>query len=167
MTARAPCRPPLAQGDLEAAAKAAGCELQLDLPEEGSTHVELEDDFPYKTNPPTSGDHFAEQQADGAYIEQPNTMYTTHAMEHGRINIQYSPDLSEDEQLELKGVFDDDPAGVLFFPNADMPYDVAATAWTQMMGCETYEGAATLDAIRDFRDVYRGQGPEDVPIVTG
>lgn len=159
--------PPLAQGDLEAAAKAAGCELQLDLPEEGSTHVELEDDFPYKTNPPTSGDHFAEQQADGAYIEQPNTMYTTHAMEHGRINIQYSPDLSEDEQLELKGVFDDDPAGVLFFPNADMPYDVAATAWTQMMGCETYEGAATLDAIRDFRDVYRGQGPEDVPIVTG
>jgi hypothetical protein len=36
-----------------------------------------------------------------------------------------------------------------------------------MLGCERYEGAATLDAIRDFRDIYRGQGPEDVPIVTG
>src|SRR5262245_16251264 len=34
--------PPLKQGDLELAAKAAGCELQLDLEEEGSTHVELD-----------------------------------------------------------------------------------------------------------------------------
>ncbi len=121
----------------------------------------------YKTNPPTSGDHFAEQQADGAYIEKPNEMYTTHSLEHGRIDIQYSPDLSEADQLELKGVFDESPAGVLFFPNPDMPYDVAATAWTQLMGCETYEGAATLDALRDFRDIYIGQGPEDVSLVTG
>ena len=94
-------------------------------------------------------------------------MYTVHTLEHGRIKIQYSPDLSEDEQLELKGVFDEDPAGMLFFPNDEMPYEVAVTAWTQMIGCPTYEGAATLDAIRDFRDIYRGQGPEDVPIVTG
>lgn len=159
--------PPLEQGDLEVAAKAAGCKLQLDLPEEGNSHVDLEDNYPYKTNPPTSGDHFAEQQADGAYIEQPNTMYTTHSMEHGRIEIQYSPDLSEKEQLELKGVFDEAPAAVLFFPNDSMPYDVAVTAWTQLMGCPTYEGAATLDAIRDFRDIYMGQGPEDVAIVTG
>ena len=160
--------PALEQGDLEAAAEAAGCELRLDLEEEGSTHIALEEGPPdYRTSPPTSGDHFAEQQADGAYIERPNPMFTVHSLEHGRINIQYSPDLSEDERLELKGVFDEDPAGVLFFPNEDMPYEVAATAWTQMIGCETYEGAATLDAIRDFRDIYRGQGPEDVPIVTG
>ncbi len=159
--------PALEQGDLEAAAKTAGCKLQLDLPEEGNSHVELKDDFSYKTNPPTSGDHFAEQQADGAYVERPNSMYTTHSLEHGRIEIQYSPDLPEADQLALKGVFDEDPAGVLLYPNEDMPYDVAVTAWTQLMGCPTYEGAATLDAVRDFRDIYRGQGPEDVPIVTG
>jgi hypothetical protein len=34
-----------------------------------------------------------------------------------------------------------------------------------MIGCEQYEGAATIDAIRDFRDTYRGQGPEAVPVV--
>ena len=59
---------------------------------------------------------------------------------------------------------------MLLFPNDEMPCDVAAAAWTaeaQMIGCETYEGDATLDAIRDFRDIYRGQGPEDVPLVTG
>jgi hypothetical protein len=160
----------LAQGDLEAAAKAAGCELQLDLTDEGNTHLEPTAKEPeYQTSPPTSGDHVSPplQQADGAYSENPGNLFTIHALEHGRVNIQYSPDLSEDGQLALKGVFDEDPAGVLFFPNEDMPYEVAATAWTQMIGCETYEGAATLDAIRDFRDVYRGQGPEDVPLVTG
>ena len=54
--------------------------------------------------------------------------------------------------------------GMLLFPNPEMPYEVAATAWTQLMGCKSYEGAATLDAIRDFRDAYRGQGPENVPL---
>ena len=162
--------PPLEQGDLETAAKAAGCELRLDLPDEGNSHVEPGAKEPdYKTSPPTSGDHVVppRQQADGAYLEHPGNLFVVHSMEHGRVEIQYSPDLPESEQPELKGVFDEDPAGLLLFPNDEMPYAVAATAWTQLIGCDTYEGAATLDAIRDFRDIYRGQGPEDVPVVTG
>ena len=31
-----------------------------------------------------------------------------------------------------------------------------------MVGCKTFEGAATLDVIRDFRDQFLGQGPEPV-----
>jgi hypothetical protein len=50
----------------------------------------------------------------------------------------------------------------LLFPNDEMPYDVAVTAWTQLVGCDKYEGAPTLDVIRDFRDQYLGQGPEPV-----
>jgi hypothetical protein len=157
---------PLQQGDLEKAAKAAGCELELDLPEEGSTHLRNEKDAPeYKTDPPTSGDHWPEQLADGAYSEYPDPIYSVHALEHGRIQIQYSPDLPEAEQLELKGLFEEDPNAMLLFPNPDMEYDVAATAWTQKIGCPTYEGQATIDALRDFRDVYRGQGPENVPVM--
>ena len=53
---------------------------------------------------------------------------------------------------------------MLLFPNSHMPYEVAATAWTQLMGCKSYKGAKTLDAIRDFRDQFRGRGPEAVPI---
>jgi len=161
--------PELQQGDLQKAAAAANCELQLELPDEGANHVTNENQIPdYKTNPPTSGNHNPEQQADGAYAEMPDPWYFVHSLEHGRIEIQYSPDLSEDDQLALKGVFDEKPEGVLFFPNPDMPYEVAVTAWRQLMGCKTYEGDATLDAIRDFRDIYIGQGPEGViPIVTG
>ncbi len=158
--------PEIAQGDLETAAADAGCELMLDLEEEGSTHITERSDAPeYETSPPTSGNHWPEQMADGAYAEMPNPIYTVHALEHGRITIQYSPDLSEDEQLELKGLFDDDYDGMLLFPNPEMDDEVAATAWTQMIGCDSYEGAATLDALRAFRDTYRGQGPEQVTIV--
>jgi hypothetical protein len=92
----------------------------------------------------------------------PRPVDFVHSLEHGRIEIQYSPDLPEDQQLELKGVFDESPQGVLMFPNPDMPYEVAVTAWTNMMTCDRYEGRATLDAIRDFRDIYRGNGPEQI-----
>jgi Protein of unknown function (DUF3105) len=155
--------PPLQQGDLQEAARAANCDLRLDLPLEGRTHVD-DPNVQYDTNPPTSGDHFEEQQADGAYSEMPRLVDVVHSLEHGRIEIQYSPDLPEEDQLALKGVFDEDPDGMLFFPNPEMPYDVAATAWTQMIGCDSFEGQATLDAIRNFRDVYRGQAPEPVQI---
>jgi hypothetical protein len=157
--------PAVQQGDLQTAAKAAGCDLQLDLKDEGNTHITDPKKIPdYGTNPPTSGNHYPEQLADGAYSQMPPEWYFVHSLEHGRIEIQYSPDLSEQDQLALKGVFDEDPDGVLFFPNDKMPYEVAVTAWTQLMGCKTYEGAATLDAIRDFRDTYRGLGPEPLPI---
>src|SRR5687768_7637967 len=49
--------PPVENGDLEQAADIAGCDLQLDLPDEGNNHFLDEDRDPgYKTNPPTSGD---------------------------------------------------------------------------------------------------------------
>jgi hypothetical protein len=157
--------PPIKQGDLQTAAKEAGCDLQLDLPDEGHTHITKESEIPdYKTNPPTSGNHNPEQLADGAYSVMPQPWYFVHSMEHGRIEIQYSPDLPEEDQLALKGVFDQRPEGVLLFPNKDMPYEVATTAWTQLMGCPKYDGAATLDAIRDFRDTYIGLGPEPLPL---
>jgi hypothetical protein len=159
--------PPVKQGDLQAAAAAAGCELRLDLPDEGHAHLQPSDPVPdYGTNPPTSGDHIVPplMQADGAYSEFPQPVRFVHSLEHGRVEIQYAPDLPESDQLALKGVFDESPPGMLLFPNPEMPYEVAATAWTQLMGCNKYEGDATLDAIRDFRDTYRGHGPEDVPL---
>jgi Protein of unknown function (DUF3105) len=157
--------PPIEQARLEVAAKDAGCDLRQNLPDEGNNHLSPNEDTPeYETNPPTSGDHDPQPQADGAFATEPESRHFVHSLEHGRIEIQYSPDLSEEDQLALKGVFDEDPNGMLLFPNPDMPYEVAATAWTQLLGCKTYEGAPTLDAIRDFRDTYRGQGPEPLPL---
>jgi len=157
--------PPIADGDLAAAAKAAGCDLRLDLKDEGSAHLDPQkDDLPdYRTNPPTSGDHYPTPLADGAFLDMPSPGSYVHSLEHGRVIIQYSPDLSEQDQRALKGVFDSARPGVDLFPDPDLPGDVAVTAWTQLMACRDYGGAATLDAIRDFRDAYLGRGPEAIP----
>jgi hypothetical protein len=154
---------------LDETAKVADCELQLDLPDEGNNHIKDEDaaDVDYKTSPPTSGDHYGNPNetasgalADGAYLETPPLGRWVHSMEHGRVIIHYSPDLSEEDQLAIKGVFEESPAGVIMFPDPDFDGEVAVTAWTQLATCEKYKGAATLDLIRAFRDIYRGQGPE-------
>jgi hypothetical protein len=156
--------------DLRAAARKAGCDLRLGLRDEGNSHIPQGSPEPnYKTNPPTSGDHVEPpfQQADGAYSEEPKPLEVVHSLEHGRMEIQYSPDLPEKAQLELKGLYDTMYGATLLFPNDKMPYEVAATTWTNMLGCPTYKGAITLDAVRDFGKLTWGKyGGEPVEAFT-
>lgn len=152
--------------NLQAAAKQAGCQLQLHLKDEGHEHIPPGSPEPnYKTNPPTSGPHVDPpyQQADGAYAEMPEPIDFVHSLEHGRMEIQYSPDLPEEDQLALKGVYDTMYGATLLFPNSEMPYAVAATTWTNLIGCPKYKGAITLDAIRAFGKATWGKfGGEEV-----
>ncbi len=139
--------------NLKQAAKQAGCALRLHLKDEGHEHISPTSPTPdYKTNPPTSGNHVEPpyQQADGAYSEMPGEIFIVHSLEHGRMEVQYSPELPEEDQLALKGLYDTMYGGTLLFPNENMDYEVAATTWTNMLGCPKYKGAITLDAIRDF-----------------
>ena len=165
--------PPAKTTDLKLAAKNAGCVLRLHLRDEGHDHVPPGTTVKYDTNPPTSGDHVEppDQQADGAYSEMPATIDVVHSLEHGRLEIQYDPSLPERDQLELKGLYDTMYAGALFFPNPQMPYQVAATTWTNLLGCKTYRGAATLDAIRAFGKAtwgkYGGEPVEGFGPLTG
>jgi hypothetical protein len=139
--------------NLKKAAKEAGCDLHLHLKDEGHQHIPPGSAAPkYHTNPPTSGSHVEPpyQQADGAYSEEPLKIDFVHSLEHGRMEIQYSPNLAEADQLALKGLYETLYGGTLLFPNGEMPYAVAATTWTNLLGCKQYKGAITLDAIRDF-----------------
>lgn len=151
---------------LKAAAAAAGCTLRLGLRDEGNDHLEPGDPEPrYGTNPPTSGPHDLSPLADGAYRETPPAVNSVHSLEHGRIAIQYDPALPEAQQLLLKGVFDADPDGIVMFPNPQMPFDVAVTAWGDLMGCEQVaDPAAVAAAVVAFRNRFRGEGPEAVPL---
>ena len=167
--------PEIQYGDLRQSAQKAGCELKLDLPDEGNAHIPDTEPFDYKTNPPTSGSHNPNPIADGAYLTpisydtstSPNIRNFVHSLEHGRIEVQYSPELPEENQLALKGVFDEDSGGMILVPNANMPYAVAVTAWTQLIGCPKYN-PIVLDVIRNFRDTYRGNGPEQqIPVNLG
>lgn len=162
--AAAPTDPPAPSPDLVAnltdAAKVAGC--TLDSPkEEGNDHVE--GTVQYEANPPTSGNHFIIPTEDGAYAETPPTEQVLHALEHGRVYIQYAPDINESVKSQLQGLFDEDPYHMVLSPNGtDMPYAVAVTAWNQVLACEE-PSDGMFDAIRAFREQYRDQGPEFVP----
>jgi hypothetical protein len=145
--------PPVKVANPAAAAKQAGCVLKLKLPDEGHEHIPPTAPTPdYKTNPPTSGPHVEPpfQQADGAYSEMPAEIDFVHSLEHGRLEIQYTPELAEKDQLALKGVYDTMYGATLLFPNERMPYAVAATTWTNLLGCPQNKGSITLDAVRDF-----------------
>ena len=147
-------------GDLDAAAEAAGCEVKTNK-EEGDGHVDTQ--VTYEANPPTSGDHFPVPAEDGSYLEAPPVERQVHALEHGRIYIQYAPDSPDEVRDQLQALFDEDPYHMILAPNnTDMPYEVAATMWNEVLGCPEMNDQV-FDAIRAFREQYRDQGPEFIP----
>ncbi len=142
------------------AATAAGCTVRT-FPAEGRDHTESP--VTYRTNPPTSGNHNPIPAPDRQYATAPPKENYVHSLEHGRIVLQYRPGSPAATIAGLKAVFDEDPSKMLLFPNnTSMPYAVAATAWTHLLGCPAYN-ARVPAALRAFRDAYRDRGPEVVP----
>lgn len=154
--------------DFDEAVAAAGCTYKH-YTSEGRTHLPSDTavNNKYKTNPPTSGDHRPTPAADGVYApgNTPDKENYVHTLEHGRIELQYSPNAPKLVQDQMNTLFNEKNKGaegyhmVLFQNNTDMPYEVAATAWTQLIGCKTVNDK-TWDALRAFRDRFTDKGPE-------
>ncbi|HWM08784.1 MAG TPA: DUF3105 domain-containing protein [Solirubrobacteraceae bacterium] len=154
-------------GDVEEAAKAAGCKLSH--PEiEGQTHEDKQfAGSDYKTNPPTSGNHFPEWYQDGVYAagDVPELGKLVHTLEHGRINVQYKPGTPADTVAQLESLLAEQNDGyhmLLYENTTDMTAQVAATTWGHSLTCPEMNDQV-FDALRTFRNEYIDQGPEDVP----
>jgi hypothetical protein len=153
--------------DLEDAAAAAGCTLKKEK-NEGSSHTS--EPVKYQSNPPTSGDHDPNPAEDGLYDpgNPPDVERSVHALEHGRINVQYKPGSPAPRVNQLRGMVNEDVKGTsayktLFFENqTGMTASVAATAWTQSLTCPQWNDKV-FDAVRAFRVKYVDKGPEFVP----
>lgn len=152
--------PPRKIRELSAAAQAAGCMLRSDK-SEGNAHTQTP--VNYKANPPHSGNHAPDSAEDGAYLEPPyNEGQFLHALEHGRIHLQFRASVPDGRKGNLKALFDEDPYHMVVSPNlTNMPYEVAATAWTKTLACPRANDKV-YDAIRAFKDAYRDRGPEFV-----
>ncbi len=151
--------PPQRVADLDQAVRAAGCTTK-GFRSEGRDHVT--EPVRYGSNPPHSGPHHPIPADDGIYDEAPRTEALVHSLEHGRIVVQFRPQVSDEVKGQLKSLYEEDPSHMLLVPNARMPYEVAATAWTNVLGCRKAT-PAVFDAIRAFRVRYRDRGPEYVP----
>jgi hypothetical protein len=141
---------------LEQAAKDAHCVLKNPVIQ-GRTHVTTP--VKYGTNPPTSGNHYPIPEQDGVYTKQPPFTHIVHTLEHGRIEIEYTPTLPKRRVRQLGGLFNQDTAYYLLFPNDTMPYDVAVAAWGHLAGCKKFSNGA-FDVIRAFKQRYVGKAPE-------
>ena len=156
--------------DLAAAVKAAGCTLGQ-FADEGQEHVAETTVPTYKTNPPTSGDHFQVAAEDGQYSpgSPPPTGNWVHSLEHGRVLLQYRPGTPPRRIGQLRTLFDEPygggPAGyhtLLLENTTQMPFAVAAVTWTRYVGCDRFTDR-TFDALRAFRERFVDQAPEQVP----
>jgi hypothetical protein len=154
-------------GDINAAAKAAGCKLSNPAIE-GATHETK--DFKasdYKTNPPTSGNHNPDWYQDGIYEpgDTPRLGMLVHPLEHGRIEVQYKPGTPKQTVSQLEAFMSEQSDGyhMLMFQNTTgMPYAIAATAWGHSLTCPEMNDKV-FDALRTFRARYIDKGPEQVP----
>ena len=154
--------------DFNEAVKAAGCEFKS-YPSEGREHLPSDTATfnKYKTNPPTSGTHRPTPAEDGVYERNnpPAKENAVHALEHGRIEIEYAASVSKRQVAQLNTLFNEPLKGVkgyhqlLFQNNTNMPFQVAAVAWTHILGCKTMNDK-TFDAIRAFRERFVDKGPE-------
>lgn len=158
--------PPTKKVPLPKAAEAAQCYLLRKVPAKNDKVVSMKGPAPeYEKEPPMVGPHVAppDQQADGAYLTLPDERATVASLDHGRMTIQYAPDLPEKVQLELKGLYDTMYGGTLFFPNDNMQYALAATTWSNGLFCTGYGGEVTLEALRAFGEATWGKyGDEPV-----
>jgi hypothetical protein len=153
--------------DLGKAAAAAGCKVSNPA-YEGASHEQK--DFKasdYKTNPPTSGNHYPDWYDDGVYApgSTPKLGMLVHTLEHGRIDVQYKPGTPAKtvKQLEALLAEQNDGYHMLLFQNTTgMDAAVAATAWTHSLTCPEMNDKV-FDAIRAFRAKYIDKGPEKVP----
>jgi hypothetical protein len=146
--------------NLQAAAAAAGCKL-LDFPSQVNNRSHTTSPVKYLSNPPAFGPHYPSPPSDGNYVGQgtPPPEHLVHALEHGRIEIQYRG-VPAQAVSQLETLFNESPNYVLLFKNGtSMPYSVAAVAWTHILGCGRFN-LRVFDAIRAFRDAYKLKGPE-------
>src|SRR4051794_16370622 len=101
-------------------------------------------------NPPVSGRVDERISAgDGSYVgrQAPSVLAATHALLHGRVVLQYRPDLPAAQVRRLDRLIRSDPTGALLFANgSQLPEPVAATAYLTLMSCPRVD-AAVLRAV--------------------
>jgi hypothetical protein len=149
------------------------------VPKGESTHVaSLTKKLPWNTTPPSNGQHYPEWAVWGFYNQPVNPRMVVHNEEHGGVVTWWGSKVPSSTVAKLLAFYTEQPAGSFGTPYPALGNKIAITAWTgdtshyQQNGyygqghiaiCPTYT-AATKKAFEDFRKLYRGHGPEGIPL---
>jgi len=123
---------------------------------EGRDHVLAGTRVEYKTNPPTSGSHFAQPQNWGVYSKEIPDGSVVHSLEHGGIWISYKEDISNDQKTILEETGRANSQSVIVSPRPGNDEKVVVVSWGRMMKLETADKAL----IQKYIDTYKNQSPE-------
>ena len=133
------------------------------ITDEGRAHVSEGTDVQYQSNPPTSGDHWAEPLADGIYdIEKPDEAIV-HSLEHGRVWISYKPSIPDQTKKALEDLLKK-YNGTVLTPRSANNTDIALAAWDRLDAFNlNADGTFDESRITDFIKRWRNKAPEFVP----
>jgi hypothetical protein len=152
------------KGVLDAAAikrlEAAGCSYRS-YPSEGRSHItSLSGKVNYKTFPPTSGNHYYIPAIWNRYTQPLVLVQEVHNLEHGGVIVQYGSKVPQATVAKLVSFYDSSPNAMLLAPLPRLGNKIALTAWTRLATCTGFDEKAYAD----FRDAFRGKGPENFPV---
>ena len=129
----------------------------------------------WSTSPPSGGAHYPYWAVWGFYTSAVNPRRVVHNEEHGGVIMWWGPKVSAATIAKLEAFYNTSPDGMFGTPYASLGNKIALTAWTGNpatyykssygMGhiaiCPSYNQHAFLT----FRNAYRGEGPEGIPLV--
>jgi hypothetical protein len=145
----------------------------------GKTHVNsLTKKLPWNTDPPSNGQHYPLWAVWGFYTSPVNPRMVVHNEEHGGVILWWGTKVPAATVASLHELYNSSPGGMLGTPYPNLGTKVAITAWTgnpakyqhggyygegHIAVCPRYT-TATENAFKAFRNLYRGHGPEGVPL---
>lgn len=129
--------------------------------DEGAQHVARGATHPaYKSNPPTSGPHWAGVAGAGIKTEPVADELILHSMEHGAAVLWYKNDLPQGDVSRLKNAFLSASGKKIMIPRENLDVPVALTSWGYLLKLETIDEAQIVAFIETNSD----RAPEKAPI---
>lgn len=122
---------------------------------EGANHIGAGQTTTYNTNPPTSGEHWANPAGWGFNDKELPDEQLVHNIEHGGIWITYK-DLDEDSTDRLKKVARNNSNSVVITKREENDDLIVVASWGRMMKLTEVDEAL----IQKYIDTYINQSPE-------
>jgi hypothetical protein len=128
----------------------------------------------WSTSPPSGGAHYPEWAVWGFYTSPVNPRQVVHNEEHGGVILWWGPKVPASTVAKLQAFYNESPDGMFGTPYASLGDKIALTAWTgdpatyykssYGMGHIAICPAFDQKAFTTFRDAFRGEGPEGIPL---
>lgn len=151
--------------------RGAGCTVQTVQAQSRNHIAELDEDFEYNTDPPTSGPHHPNPPPFSVYDEPVEQFRLIHNLEHGAILVQYGDEVTDATVNQVVEWWRGDPNGVVIAPYPKLGNQISLGAWNAdpserveggdpgrgiLAKCPGFDEGA-FDA---FKDAYAFKGPE-------